>query len=58
MKNNTTIHKRRNRRSDPNRRQDLRAWCLPLECTEAEVRDTVRAVMRLMASPSWQQVWQ
>jgi hypothetical protein len=32
---------------------DLRGWCRKLECTELEVRDTVRAVLRLMASANW-----
>ena len=44
------------KRSDAARsRQDLRAWCMKLGCTEAELRETVRAVMWLMAGPHWRQ---
>lgn len=35
---------------DVGREHDVRNWCTQLDCTEAEVRDTVRAIMRLMAN--------
>jgi hypothetical protein len=39
------------------REQDVRAWCARLDCSEAEVRDTVRAIMRLMASSDARRVF-
>jgi hypothetical protein len=34
------------------RASDVRHWCEKLRCTENELRDTVKAVMRLMAHTS------
>jgi hypothetical protein len=56
MKNPTTTGSLARRRAGTNPKHDLRAWCARLECTELEVRDTLRALLRLMASPSWHQV--
>jgi hypothetical protein len=39
------------------REQGVRAWCARLDCTEAEVRDTVLAIMRLMASSEARRVY-
>lgn len=42
---------------DVGREQDVRNWCTRLDCTESEVRDTVRAVMRLMANTDSRRVY-
>lgn len=55
MKNHARINGSEKRAADAGPRRDLRAWCMKLDCTETELRETVRAVMRLMASAHWQQ---
>jgi hypothetical protein len=46
-----------NQRTASSSKQDLRAWCAKLECSEVEVRDTLRAILRLMASVSRKHVY-
>jgi hypothetical protein len=46
-----------NQRVAPLSKHDLRVWCAKLECTEVEVRDTLRAILRLMASLNRKQVY-
>jgi hypothetical protein len=56
MQTHTRINGRENRSDDARPGRDLRDWCKKLDCTEPELRDTMRAVMRLLANPNWRQV--